>query len=435
MNGMLKDLPRALVTGFVEVLMYFPVLYIPMVYFLPDSLLVRIWPLFVVLGYAIGFAGSKLLRLNTYVKAFLWAVFVAVGISYVLFGRDIALLIAIPSLFVTCFRGIRMEHIGFSYMYSGQYFLIGLAIYGISSLVLGFIDSFEPYIIVMTIAGAGALILTLFIVNRNYVEQQTLPGSERPVVERRVLRQNKGMIVILLLLIGIIVLLPQLQRWIAYLGRSIASWLGSLLKTSSGNPEAPEPEAIEVGEMPFPDETSEPAVWAIILEKLAFYMVYIGAAVLILFLLYGFVKKMPSLYKKISAWMNRLMSRHTIDEAVLGYEDEEIEIEHEKAAGRLRRLLTNARKNGFRQPTSEPEDNAAKIRWLYRRILTRKIREGYKWKASRTPRETKRDMMLWKETDESISDELLQLYEQARYGHLPIRDEEWSDKLNELKRK
>lgn len=431
---MLKGLPRILGMGFAEILLYFPVLFIPMVYLFPDSLIL-VWPLIVVLGYGLGYAGSCMLRIKTFLMTFLWASVVAVSVSYFLFGTTIALLIAVPSLYVTCYRGIRMEQTGSSLMYSGPYFLIGLAIYGVSSFVLSFVDLFKPYTLVITVAGVCALIMTLFILNRHYVEEQTLPGAQKPIVEQRVLRQNRGMIVILILIIGGLALLPMLQEWIAALGRSIASWIGNLLQTSPGEPETPEQNPSDASEFPFANDASEPSAFMEFLEKLAFYVVYIAAAALILYLLYRFIKILPKLLQKISAWMNRLMSRQTQDEASLGYEDEEIEIEHEKVSGRLKRLLGKARMKGAFQTGSESEDNATKIRRVYRRILTHKIREGYNWKASRTPRETKQDMRVWKESDESISDEFIRLYEQARYGHRSIQDDELNNNLKELKHK
>lgn len=433
MISMKKDLLRALGWGFMEWLLYFPVLYIPVVYLLPESLQM-IWSLTVFLGYGIGFAGSRLFRLNTFLKTFIWALIVAVGVSYAFFGLTLALLISIPSLYVTCYRGTRMEHNGLTYMYTGSYFMVGFIIYGVSSFVLSFNEHFQQHMLVLTIAGAAALIFTLFIVNRNYVEEQTLPGSGRPMVEQRVRRQNKGMITIVILIIGVLVLLPQLQQWIAHLGKSIASWINGLISYSPEELEMVEPERPEEVEFPFSKEVSSPSAFSEFLDKLVFFIVYIALAVLILYLIYRFVKFAPKLIKQLSAWINRLMSRETQDEAFLGYEDEEIEIEHEKTAGRLKRLLSRYRKNGTLQSGSELEDNAMKIRHVYRRILNRKIREGYLWKDFKTPRETKRDLMEWKEADESISEEFIKLYEQARYGHHAIQDEEINNHIKEFKR-
>lgn len=431
MKSTLKDLPRAVIQGFVECLLYFPVLLIPMVYLLPNSL-INIWPLIVVLGYGAGFAGSRALKLNTFLKSVLWASVIALLISFFLGGTSLALLITVPSLFVACYRGSRMEHMSWSQMFPGSYFIIGFIIYGVSSFVLSFIESFQPYTTALTVSGAAALIVTLFIVNRNSVEEQTLSGSERPFIEQRVLRQNRGLIIVLLLIISILVFLPQLQQWLSELGRSIAAWIAGFLTTTPGELE-PVQNLPQETSLPFNDEKSTPPAWIKFIEKLTFYAVYIAAAALIVYLLYRFVKILPRLLRKASKWLNRLMSRQTQVGAALGYEDEEVEIEHEKAAGRLKRLLSKVQWNGSRH--AEPDDNSAKIRRIYKKVLIRKIREGYRWKPSRTPRETGLDIKEWKEADESISEDLIRLYEQARYGHKPITDDELKDNIQELKHK
>ncbi|UNK16549.1 DUF4129 domain-containing protein [Paenibacillus sp. N3/727] len=434
MKSMLQDLPRAIGQGMVECLLFFPVLYIPMVYLLPKSFMI-IWSVVLILGYAAGFAGSRQFNLNTFLKSGLWACVLAIVVSISLLGTSLALLVTVPSLIVACYRGARMEQISWFIMFPGQYFLIGLIVYGVSSFVLSFIVSFKPFLSVLTLAGALALIVTLFIVNRKSVEEQTLPGSEVPVIEQRVLRYNRGMIIILLLIIGVIVLFSQLQQWLAALGRSIASWISGLLSTSPEESEPLQQNLPGENNMPFPEEISSPPAWIKFIEQLAFYAFYILAAALIVFLLYRFAKALPGLLRQMSAWLNRLMSRSPQNVAVLGYEDEEIEIEHEKASKLFKRLLKGLGVNRPFHKNDESGDNAAKIRQIYRRILTRKIREGYKWQPSRTPRETEQDLKAWKEAEESMTEGFISLYEQARYGDRSIRDDELHNNLKKFNRK
>lgn len=431
MKSTLKDLPRAVIQGFVECLLYFPVLLIPMVYLLPNTL-IKLWPIIVVVGYGAGFAGSRVLKLNTFLKSVLWASVMTLIVSISLVGTSLALLITVPSVFVACYRGARMEHISWSMMFPGSYFLIGFVIYGVSSFVLSFIESFQPYTPALTVSGAAALIVTLFIVNRNSVEEQTLPGSGRPFIDQRVLRQNRGLVIVLLLIISILVFLPQLQQWLSGLGRSLAAWIAGFLSSSPGELD-PVQNLPQENSLPFNDEKSTPPAWIKLIEKLTFYAFYIAAAALIVYLLNRFVKILPRLLRKAAVWLNRLMSRQAQVGAALGYEDEEVEIEHEKASGRLKRLLSRVRMNGSRH--AEPDDNSAKIRRIFKRVLIRKIREGYKWKPSRTPRETGLDIKEWKEADESLSEDLIRLYEQARYGHKPITDDEVKNNIQELKHK
>lgn len=434
MKTMLKDLPRVIGQGMVECLLFFPILSIPMAYLIPKLYMI-IWPVVLILGYAAGFVGSRLFRLNTYLKSVLWACVISVVVSISLFGTSLALFVTVPSLTVACYRGSRMEQNSWYIMFPGQFYLVGLILYGVSSFVLSFMSSFEPYFFILTLAGVLALIVTLFIVNRNSVEEQTLPGSEGPVIEHRVLRQNRGMILSLLLIIGVIVLLPQMQQWLAALGKSIASWIAGLLSSSPEEIEPPLENFPAESNLPFLEEVSSPPAWIKFIEQLAFYAFYFLAAAFIVFLLYRFAKSLPRWLRKMSAWLNRLMLRSPNNEALLGYEDEEIEIEHEKAVNRFKRLLSRVRGNGLFQKNDEPDDNAARIRQLYRNILNRKIQEGYKWQRSRTPRETEQDLKAWKEAEESMSERFISLYEQARYGHRSISDDELHDNLKKLKHK
>ncbi|WP_054958254.1 DUF4129 domain-containing protein [Paenibacillus dakarensis] len=435
MISMKKEIPRVLGAGLMECLLFFPVLFIPMIYLVPHSL-IMVWTCITVLGYVLGFAGSRLFRLDTFLKVYLWVILLTVSISYFLFGASLALLIAVPSLFITCYRGARLEQMGLSFTYSLQYFVTALGIYGVSSFVLSFIDSFKPYNQVLTIAGAIAVITTVFVVNRIYVEEQTLSGAEKPLVDQRVRRQNIGMITVLLLLITVLALLPMLKQWIVGFGKSALSWIMGLFGTPSEEPtRLMEQAPATPPELPFPLEQAESSALAVFLEKLVSYVVFIVIAALVVYLLYSFIKILHKVIHNISKWMNRLMSRQALDEANLGYEDEEIEIEHEKAVGRLKRLrFKGRRKQGF-IGDAESSDNAAQIRRVYRRILIRNIREGYKWKSSQTPRETKADITEWNETNEPLSDEFIRLYEQARYGRIPIRDGELNNKLKELRHK
>lgn len=432
MKSLFRDLPRAMGQGVVECLLFFPILYIPMAYLFSQSYMI-VWLIVLIFGYAGGFAASRLFRLNTYFKLAFWACVIGVLVTMSLFGLSLALFVAVPSFITAFYRGGRMEHISWYTLFPGHYYLIGLIAYGGSSFVLSFAPSFDPYFSILTVAGALALIVTLFIVNRNSVEEQSIPGSEGPVIERRVLQQNRGMIVALLLIIGVIVLIPQLQQWLSALGKMIASWFAGLFNSTPEVHEPPRENLPEVGNLPFSEEAASPPAWMEFIEQLALYVFYMIVTVLILFLLYRFARSLPNLLRKISVWMNRLMSRSPNNEALLGYVDEETEIEHEKAIHRFKRLLNRVRGSESSERNGEPDHNAARIRKLYRKILIRKIQQGYQWNKSRTPRETGQDLKAWGKAEEPMSEKFIHLYEQARYGHRTITDEEMQDSLKELK--
>ena len=129
-------------------------------------------------------------------------------------------------------------------------------------------------------------------------------------------------------------------------------------------------------EMPFLDEeTKPPSQWMKVLEQVLIYGVFTVIGVGLLYVLFRFGKVLPSLYRKFSAWMNRMMNRQNV-QPQLGYEDEVENIEHDPASKRLRRLLSGVRIVGRHREGEGPEQLNEKIRQMYRLILSRSIRKA-----------------------------------------------------------
>jgi len=424
---------QAFFNSLVECVLYFPVLFIPAYFLFPDSLR-WLWPAAALGAYLIGYAGSALLRLNRQFKAVMWAVIVSIALGSWLLGVDLLLAYAIPILFTASYRGSRMEQINWSSMFPGTYYLAGLILYGASSFVLAFMDSFREGMPVLTWFGAGALALTLLIVNQQLVLDETLPGNDRPVLERRVLRYNRSFIVVLLLIIAAIAFLPQLRHWFEEMARGLTAWLSGLFsagtETPPETPATPQPPP----ELQLPDsEQKAPSRFMKSLETVLVYGVFIaiGIGLLLLFMRLG--KQLPKLLGILSKWMNRMMSRQET-QASLGYEDEVEDIEHERAGQRLRRALANVRFSK-KDRGEERHDPNRIIRQMYRRILLQSIREGYNWKAALTPRETENDLKDWQEhSQEWMPETLVELYEKARYGNRSLTEEEVQRLQNSRKR-
>lgn len=112
--------------------MYFPVLFIPAFYLLPESYR-WIWPALVLGGYVLGYAGAHWFNMDRQFKAFVWSCLVSVAVSVAFVGVDIILAYVIPLLFIASIRGSRMEQVNWNLMFPGTYFLIGLILYGVSS--------------------------------------------------------------------------------------------------------------------------------------------------------------------------------------------------------------------------------------------------------------------------------------------------------------
>ncbi|MCT1398802.1 DUF4129 domain-containing protein [Paenibacillus sp. p3-SID867] len=414
---------KTFLQGFVECVLYFPVLFIPAFYLLPESHR-WVWPALVLGGYLLGYTGARWFKLDRQFKATLWACLVSITAAIAFVGVDITLAYFIPLIFISSYRGSRMEQASWNLMFPGTYFLIGLILFGVSSFILSFMDSFQGGISSLTWMGAAALGLTLLLVNRQLVLDETLPGNDQPVLERRVLRYNRWFILVLLLLVAVVAFLPQLQQWVSDMARGIAAWISGWF--SPGAEQTPEPplSSEPPPEMSFFDEeTKPPSPWMKVLEQVLIYGVFTVIGIGMIYVLFRFSKVLPKLYRRFSAWMNRRMNRQNVQPS-LGYEDEVENIEHDPASKRLKRMLSGIRIGGKFRAGEGSEHLNEKIRRMYRMILSRSIREGYNWKASLTPRETESDLKEWNGRKDRIPQSLIELYEEARYGNRTITEEE-----------
>lgn len=116
MNLHVSEYMKALLQGFVECILFFPVLFISAFYLMPESFR-WIWPALVLAGYILGYTGGQLFKFNRQFKAFLWGCLVSVLLSIAMLGVDLALAYSIPVLFVASYRGSRMEQISWNLMF------------------------------------------------------------------------------------------------------------------------------------------------------------------------------------------------------------------------------------------------------------------------------------------------------------------------------
>lgn len=413
MKSILKNLPRVLGQGLVECLLFFPLLYIPLVYAKAGPW-IAVWPLLVVAGYGAGYACSRLFRINTVLKTVLWSLAWSVAVSLMAFGVSFMLLIGVPGLFAACYRGIRMEQAHWSVLFPGMYYLVGLIIYGCSSFVLNFMPSFVPFREVLTWFGAAALAVTLFIINRTHIEEATLPHDDKVILEKRVRRQNRWLVASMLLLIAVLVLLPQLRQGLEYLWNTVVSWMNELFQQLPDDKTEPPPERPPLEDPLLPvEESLPPPQWIKVLEKIMVVAACAAAGLTAVYHLYRLARTLPTWAEKLSAWLNRLLSRRPGEGERLGYVDEVEKIAPPKRGKAFKRWRFSARNNraGVREDGHE-----AGIRRLYRKLVERNIRQGYQWKRHFTPRETVHDLKMRTGASEPVPDGLVELYEQARYG-------------------
>ncbi|NMO97786.1 DUF4129 domain-containing protein [Paenibacillus lemnae] len=411
--GMVRILGQATT----ECLIFFPLLYIPFSFMGSDIGDILIVASIVLAGYITGWMADKYMKLNTLFKAASMAIIFSVSMSLLIWGLSLQTAAAGLFWFIAFYRGVRMGQEHWFSLFPGRDYLIGLIIYAVSSFILQYMPEFEPYSNGLTWLGAAALIVTLLQLNRRHVEDSTLPGSEPPALEKRVRHQNQGMIWFLITCIALLVLLPVLRNGAEQVWNSMVTWMSGLIDRSPVQEDDMVPPNLQemTPMLPIEEEPPPPPAWLVWLENMVKYIVYIAMGGAVLFLLYYIFTKMPSWFSALSAWLNRLRSRQSPLTEAGAYEDE---VERIKPArmGKHRKRRSVLRKKS--EDDGMEHDLKTLIRMWYRSLLERKIREGYVLQKHLTPRETADDLESKDQTKaEPIPEELVEYYEQARYGN------------------
>ena len=80
-------------------------------------------------------------------------------------------------------------------------------------------------------------------------------------------------------------------------------------------------------------------------------------------------------------------------------------------------------------------DNHERIRFLYRNLILKCIKEGYTYKKYLTPKETSKDIQNWFRKNDDNIDDLIHIYDRIRYGFKDIEDKKVNKLAEELLKK
>lgn len=310
-----------------------------------------------------------------------------------------------------------------------RFFLIGLGLYLAATIAFIKIPLLEPNLALLTWSGSLCLVLALLDTNTSYLRYNSFPG-EAARLPAGIQRLNR------LYVIGFIALAAALAAGggkvigMLFLNtvRTIFGWISRLF---NGTEEVIEPAAAPPAPAPeFPaGEVQEPGLLSMIFNIL-FYV--LGAAAVLAVLYYG----LRWLYRNSGGLFRRAvdallaMLRKASPQETSPYQDEEESIfAWEKTVQGFRdywrsRLIPGKRRDRWDNMNSSRE----RARWLYRQWLTARRSEGYEVKGYLTPQETGKDVARWAggrsrqpkggndATAAAASEELLCLYNQARYG-------------------
>lgn len=306
-------------------------------------------------------------------------------------------------------------------------YIAGLTVYFAAAIIYARVPELQPSLKLLTWSGSLCLILALLDSNISFLRYSSLT-AEASRLPSGMWRHNR--LFILLFVAVAAVLAAGAGQAIGTLiwktVRLISGWLSTLL---SGSEEAPPAETAPPAAAPEfpPAEVKEPGLLSMIFE-IIFYG--IGAAALLVVLYLG----LRWLYRNTGGLFRRAvdallaMLRKEAPQEQASFQDEEKNIfAWEKTVQSLKDYWRNRlRPGGPRDRWETMNGSRERVRWLYRHWLSAKQAEGYAVKGFLTPSETGADVAEWAESrkqprkssggSEASPEELLQLYNQARYG-------------------
>ncbi|WP_379152749.1 hypothetical protein [Paenibacillus sp. sgz5001063] len=307
-------------------------------------------------------------------------------------------------------------------------YIAGLAVYFVAVIAFDRIPLLQPSVTELTWSGSLCLILALLDSNTSHLHYSSFTGAGSPLPGG--IRRHNRLFVLLFIAVAALLAAGAGRVLGLLIWRAVKVFFGWVSRLFSDSDEpAPELDAPPpvMPDMP-PGDTHEPGLLAIILN-VAFYA--IGAAVLIIILYLG----LRWLYRNTSGVWRRLIDsvlallRRESPSTNTAYQDEEKSIfTWEKTVQGVREYWRNRTTSASRRDRWEGLNGGREqTRWLYRHWLKNKRAQGYLQRSYLTPQETLKDVEKWSVSQKSqhrhstitadaTSDQLLQFYNQARYG-------------------
>ncbi|WP_270170956.1 DUF4129 domain-containing protein [Paenibacillus sp. SYP-B4298] len=412
-----REVLRAVGAGLLELLLFGPALLVIHAYLL----LQPSWPLLYLLlagCYGAGCWVNGRWRLQRMYKLLLFTVPCGMAVAWVSFPhRPLSLVVGGLLCMVALYRGARTE--GSSLLNLGAC-LSGIALYFAASAIFVHVPELEPYAPVLLSAGILALAAVLLVSNRLMLQREAAAGSsERP--PRGVRLQNQLQLGLLLLTALALALLPQLDRALAWLREQLSRLLSGL-STGEAEPEEALPQQPELPS-DLIEEGRAPSALLQLLERVAGYILTAIIAAVMLWALYQMVRRIPGIGARLRGWLGRLMVRGEGEQQ--GYSDEMEALPERELRPQAKRRRRDTAGHSWREDMSAQE----KVRYLYAAWLRKQQDRGYTPRSHLTPRETVEELGEQRPLERASAEQLLQLYEPARYGG----DEPEADAIRRVK--
>ncbi|MBW4080793.1 DUF4129 domain-containing protein [Paenibacillus sp. S150] len=307
-------------------------------------------------------------------------------------------------------------------------YVSGIALYFAATIAFARIPVLQPSVGILTWSGSLCLVLALLDSNTSHLRYSSFSGAASPLPGG--LRRHNRLFVLLFIALAAVLAAGAGRALGLLLWHAARAIAGCLSKLFSGSAEPEQPQEAPPQAMPElpPAEAREPGMLAMILD-VAFYALGTAALLTILyFALRWLYRNTGGLWRRFIGSLLSLLRREAPRDTA-AYQDEEKSIfTWEKTVQGVRdywrsRLAAVSRRDRWEGMNGGRE----RTRWLYRHWLNAKRAGGYTPKSYLTPQETAADVQEWtedgkrrrkgeREAAAAPPDELLRLYNQARYG-------------------
>jgi len=412
---------RAVLMGYVEILLMLPFLLFVHLYVIQTDVF-WVWLAFLGIFYGIGYAVWSLWRPS--LAGLMHPLSAAIGLvySWLMFDVSFSGFVSFLVAWLVIYRGGLYSVLPIHHVLPLNYYVFSLTIY-LFALILGRLD-FGRLSVEITALNWGCVAtvaIMLFMMNRYVLLQESSYGDQGRKMGRAVRWKNMMMIGISAAFIFIVAGIKPLLQAVTNMLQSFYIWIWDLFR-SDGNrvrvrersPDIPMTEQISR----YQDSDGD------LLMRIAMAIGMIIVAIVLIYIAREVIRVLIVRLQRLTYLARLWFFRYGEEPA-----GEQTYVDEVERLANWRDLLDRfghaVRSRIVRDADGwdKQRDNAERVRYLYRSAVTGLIRDGYAYKPSHTPRETKREADKWR-ARETLPETLVLMYEQVRYGGRQPGDEQ-----------
>ncbi|HEU5140284.1 MAG TPA: hypothetical protein VFT51_09930 [Bacillales bacterium] len=373
------------------------------------------------MGYFISLSGKA----DRKFQELLGSVLVAGVISVIFQGWNWHCWVSWAAGIYLALRGMRFNRVDWKLIFPVPVFIVGFILYLIVPIILRYADRGPDYHWFFTVFGVFSLIIFFFHISGELLKAAPKHINGRTRLPRSVLVNNRiGIAVFLVFIVGLgfVGIIRQGLSWVGDQFRILLAALISFLSRGKEPKPPVPPQTPGQTSKPKLPPAEDPAAWAVLTEQILRYVLVIVASVLVLVLLYYFVRRWaPFLVKKLLMFLNSMGMTREKAEVGVGYSDEKERLKSlTDMLGSLQDQLPRFKQRKVKWV--DLQNNRERVRFLYRKAMENAIRKGYHFQRNLTPLETEKDLSSRDSGKNLLIQADTELYNKARYGNKEISD-------------